>query len=205
MTDDNDVELAGDLPYIGRSTTKIPDNMTKEHIMKKFTYATTQTQTWSGHKCYYSIYESRGFMNYLGFKHNATGVIFSLYNTYSGKVGTTTVHLDGTKSEAYNWHAHYDDDDEWESMMSEINAIDSKLSNWNVIRMEVREEVKDYFHDLNIVYHSNPSRMTKGDLSMIFKQTDILQKGMADVKDDYELIKKNGPIEIVNEMKEMIV
>ena len=102
----NDVELAGDLPYIGRSTTTIPDNMTKEHIMKKFTYATTQTQTWSGHKCYYSIYESRGFMNYLGFKHNATGVIFSLYNTYSGKVGTTTVHLDGTKSEAYNWHAH---------------------------------------------------------------------------------------------------
>jgi len=198
MTDDNDVELAGS---IGRSTTKQPVDMTKREISGKFTYGSMNT--WYGNSCYYEVEELRGHENYLGFKHNATGIIFGFTNEYRKSMGKVVAYLDGTCSESFIWGSGKGEYG-FDKMMDEINAIDSKLSNWNVIRMEVRDEVKKYFHSLYIMSHSNYT-MCKGDLSMIFKETDILQKGMVDVEGQYVHNKEKVKLETVSNMKEMIV
>jgi len=191
---DNDVEI------IGRSNTTVPKEMTNEQITKEFSAYGTM-RSWRGGTCYYTFNSSRGVTDFIGYKHNPTGVIFMLQEQRSGPVGNRTFLLDGTESLSITWGdpSQYSG---FADMLSEMDAIDSKRKNWDVVKMNVKSQFVDSFTAFYIMDGNN--YMAKGDFSPIMEVTEVLQKGCKDIK-QMSQAKKNKPIQQSNKIQEMII
>ena len=191
---DNDVKI------IGRSNTTVPQEMTDEQITKKFSAYNT-LYSWRDGNCYYTFNRSRGVTDFIGYKHNPTGVIFMLQEQRSGPIGIRTFLLDGTESLSITWGdpTQYSG---FESMQSEMDAIDSKRKNWDIVKMNVKSQFVDSFTQFYIIDGNN--YMAKGDLSPIMEATEVLQKGCK-VITQMKQTKKNKPIQQSNKIQEMII
>ena len=191
---DNDVKI------IGRSNTTVPQEMTDEQITKKFS-AYNAHRSWRGGSCYYTFYTSRGVTDFLGYKHNPTGVIFMLHEERSGSIGNRAFLLDGTESLSITWtdpSKCYG----FEEMQTEMDAIDSKRKNWDIVKLNVKSQFVSCFSDFYIVDAGNYT--AKGDLSPIMEVTEVLQKGCK-VITQMSQTKKNEPIQQSNKIQEMII
>lgn len=191
---DNDVKI------IGRSNTTVPQEMTDEQVTKNFSAYNTK-RSWRGGSCYYTFNSSRGVTDFLGYKHNPTGVIFMLREARSGPVGNRTFLLDGTESLTITW-SDPSQCSGFDTMQSEMDAIDSKRKNWDIVKLNVKTQFVDCFTDFYIVDGNNS--MSKGDFSPIMEVTEVLQKGCK-VISQMTQAKNNTPIQQRNEIQEMII
>lgn len=191
---DNDVKI------IGRSSTTVPKEMTDAEIIKDYSAYNTK-RSWRGSSCYYQFYSSRGTTDFLGYKHNPTGVIFMLYAKRSEAMGTRTLTLDGTESLAIQWRNPAECSG-FENMTVEMDAVDSKRQNWDIVKLNVKSQFVDQFDDFYILDGSN--YLAKGDFSPIMEVTEVLQKGCKVIKQQTQK-KKRVSIQAVNKIQEMII
>ncbi|MAN62080.1 MAG: hypothetical protein CMI60_09045 [Parvibaculum sp.] len=191
---DNDVKI------IGRSNTTMPKEKTDSEILKEFC-AYNSKRSWRGSSCYYQFYSSRGTTDFLGYKHNPTGVIFMLYAKRSDAIGKRSFRLNGTESLFIQWRDPADCTG-FEEMQAEMDAIDSKRKNWDIVKLNVKQKFVDRFSDFYILDNSNYT--AKGDFSPIMEVTEVLQKGCKVIKQQTQA-KKEQPIQQLNTIQEMII
>ncbi len=191
--------MTNDVNIIGRSNTAKSKEMTTTELRDYFGYA--KRRSWYGGSCYYSLYNSRGTKNFLGYRHTPTGVIFSHYTQRSEPMGKTVYNLEGSLTEKIQWRDNTKENG-WNRLLEEMDAVDSNRMNWDVVRMSAKPQVVGVFSDLNILDNNN--RFAKGDLSMLFDVDEVLQKGCKDFKPmSIDITSKT--IEQKDKLKEMIV
>jgi len=191
---DNDVKI------IGRSNTTVPEEMTIAETIKKFSQY-NEMRSWRGGNCYYQFYSSRGTIDFIGYKHNPTGVIFMLQEQRSDAMGTRSIMLNGTQSLSITWHNPADCSG-IDKMQAEMDAVDSKRKNWDIVKLNVKDDFVSCFHDFYIMDGSN--YMAKGDYSPIMEVSEVLQKGCKVIKQQKQ-VKNKQPIEQTNKIQEMII
>jgi hypothetical protein len=191
--------MTNDVNIIGRSNTTKSKDMTIKEVQSRFSY--NNNRSWSGGSTYYSLYSSRGTNNFLGYRHTPTGVIFSHYTQRSEKMGKTVYSLDGSLTEKIHWRDNTQENG-WEKLLAEMDAVDSNRMNWDVVRMSAKTDLLLCFDDLYLLDGSN--RFAKGDLSMLFDVDEVLQKGCKAFK-PMSIDIKSKTIEEKDELKEMIV
>tara|TARA_R100001463_G_scaffold72493_1_gene126347 strand:+ start:88 stop:663 length:576 start_codon:yes stop_codon:yes gene_type:complete len=191
--------MTNDVNIIGRSNTAKSKEMTQNEITSYFGYS--QRRSWNNGSCYYSLYSSRGTENFLGYRHTPTGVIFSHYTQRSDTMGSTIYNLDGSINEKIQWRDNTQENG-WNKLLEEMDAIDSNRMNWDVVRMSAKPSLISVFADLYMLDNNN--RLAKGDLSMLFDVDEVLQKGCKDFKlMSIDITSKK--IEQKDNIKEMIV
>ena len=191
--------MTNDVNIIGRSNTVKSKEMTASEVRSYFDYG--QRRSWNGGRTYYSLYSSRGTLNYLGYRHTPTGIIFSHYTQRSNPMGNTVYNLDGSLNEKIQWNDNTHEAG-WNKLVEEMDAIDSNRMNWDVVRMSAKPHLHDKWDDFYFLDGSN--RFAKGDLSMLFDVDEVLQKGCKDFKPmSIDITSKT--IEQKDNIKEMIV
>lgn len=191
--------MTNDVNIIGRSNTAKSKDMTLKEVQSRFSY--NNNRSWNGGSTYYSLYDSRGTNNFLGYRHTPTGVIFSHYTQRSDRMGKSVYSLDGSLSEKIQWRDNTQENG-WNKLLAEMDAVDSKRKNWDVVRMSAKPHLMDSFSDLYMLDGNN--RFAKGDLSMLFNVDEVLQKGCKAFK-PMSIDIKSKTIEEKDELKEMIV
>lgn len=194
MTQDTDVTL------IGRSNTTVPKDMTDDEIRSKFKAYNTH-QSWRGANCYYQFYSGRGMNDYLGYLHNPTGVMFMLMERRDSTHGDKTLFLNGSESTSNQWPSVHSGSG-LANMMSEMDSIDSKRMNWDVVKCNFKSQFQNDYDELYILDSNH--QMAKGDLSALFDVVTVLQKGCKTIVTMSEE-KTKANIEKVERIKEMIV
>jgi hypothetical protein len=191
---DNDVKI------IGRSNTALPKEETDDEIRARYK-SYNHIRSWRSSNCYYQFYSSRGTTEFVGYKHNPTGVIFMLHAKRDGIPGGKQLYLNRLMSATIEWHKPSECSG-FQAMTTEMDAIDSKRKNWDIVKLNVKSQFVDDFDQFYICDGS--SYTAKGDFSAIMEVTEVLQKGCKTIG-QMKQVKNMQPIQASDKIQEMII